>query len=96
MKVLEKSTTQLSVEETDKQESNSNELTERIRVENTPFMAVRLDEEWFLTMGKYRLSSTYKSLDEMLEAEKVIGMNWDLLTGVIGLMVEILNNEKNG
>ena len=56
MKLTEQDTTSGNVKETDK-ENYSRELFKQIQIEDTPFTAVKLQEKWFLTMGKYRLTS---------------------------------------
>lgn len=57
-----------SVEETHKQESNSKQLIEQIPLSGTPFTVVRVDEHWFLTIGKYRLTNQLSTREEA-EAE---------------------------
>jgi len=42
-------------------------MLETIPIEDTPFTAIRLDDKWFLTLGKYRLSDTLRSLEEVRE-----------------------------
>lgn len=86
----ENGTLGMSVDKTTKPESNSEQLVERIPLENTPFTAIRTEKIWFLTMGKYRLTNQLGSLEECkAEAED---MTWNRLVQVIQIMIEA--NEK--
>lgn len=64
----------------------STELREERRIENTPFTAVKLEEKWFLTMGKYRMTDTYESLEELMQEEQLHSTNWNLLTNMLAAM----------
>lgn len=39
-------------------------LLESVAIHNTPFHAVRFENKWFLTMGKYRLTNQLNNLEE--------------------------------
>lgn len=81
-----------NAKETNKQNSNY-ELIERIEIEDTPFTAIRNDKEWFLTMGKYRLTEPLQSLKEVKEnAEK---SDWFRVMQIIGIMIEEYETKKN-
>lgn len=70
-------------------ESNSNELVERIPITDTPFTAIRLDNKWFLTMGKYRISEPVDSFEQIqMEAENT---TWDRIMQVILI---VINEQK--
>lgn len=51
---------------TNKSNLNS-ELLENIEIEGKPFNAIRMEDKWFLAMGKYRLTEPMNSLEEVLE-----------------------------
>jgi len=69
-----------------KQESTSTQLVETVKLQGTPFDAVRYDETWIVTCGKYKGSDTFKNLDECLEA--VTNPNWELIMIVISSLIE--------
>lgn len=80
------------VNEVDKEESTSgkNELMEKVEVKDTPFTAIRMDDKWFLTMGKYRLTEPRESLDAVMkDAEDA---SWWRILQVINIMIQ--ENEK--
>ena len=63
------------------------ELIERREVPDSPFLAVRSGEEWFLMFGKYRLNKiVHKSYEDVLEDAK--NATWDRIIQVIGCIVE--------
>lgn len=79
------------VNETTSLESNSKQLVEQTKIEGTPFTAIRIDEKYFLTLGKYRLTNQLTSLEECkLEAQDA---SWDRIMQVIQIMIEE-NNKK--
>lgn len=67
-------------------------LIERVEIKNTPFKAVRYDNKWLLTMGKYRLSSIdLESYDEVI---KYLDENkWKIIGNMILILQENLNNK---
>lgn len=75
---------------TDKQDS-SRQLVEKIEIENTPFTAIRVDEKWFITMGKYRLTEPIDNKEEALAAG--IDESWWRIMSVIKAM--ILQHEED-
>lgn len=79
-----------NVESTTKQNSNS-KLFEQVPIENTPFTAVKMDDKWFLTMGKYRLSEKLNSLDEV-KAE-AMDASWMRIMQIMRIMIE--EDKKN-
>ncbi|AXH75579.1 MAG: hypothetical protein [Microviridae sp.] len=56
---------QTSVEE-NTNNSNSGETTDNVRIEDSPFRAVKTEEGWFIVMGNHRLTEPVKTLDECL------------------------------
>lgn len=69
------------------------ELIERIEIEKTPFTAVKTENGWWLTMGKYRLvENNFESLDE---TKKFIDSNmWELIPIITNIIVEFNINNK--
>lgn len=66
--------------------TQENTLFEQIKVEGTPFTAVRYDNEWFLALGKYRLTQKLKSKEAVEEeADK---FHWDRIMQVIQIMID--------
>ncbi|AXH73042.1 MAG: hypothetical protein [Microviridae sp.] len=64
----------------------SKRLFEQTKIHNTPFTAVKMDDKWFLTMGKYRLTNTLTSLKEC-EAEAT-DTSWERIMQIIQIMIE--------
>ncbi len=64
------------------------ELVERIEVENTPFTIVKIDGEYFGTMGEYRLTEKFNTLEECEEA--VSKFSWNRVIQVMMLLVDKL------
>lgn len=84
--------TQMSAEETDKQQSG--ELITRVNIPDTPFTAIKMGDEdgYFLTLGKYRLTKGNKTLNEL--QYRTEGVDWNLLINVIGVIVTEDKNQK--
>lgn len=66
-------------------EETVTELVEKKRIEDSPFTAVRHDEEWHLCMGKYRLAGPYKTEEETREDSKDV--SWDRLLTIMSIMI---------
>lgn len=85
-------------EELLKRDPNSKQIIEKIDIENTPFTAVKADQEWFIMMGKYRLTKGIKSKDEALAAG--LDESWWRIMQVIQIMIDEheyrKGKEKNG
>lgn len=67
-----------SSKEQDKQDSS--ELVENHPLEGTPFVARKIGEQWFLTMGKYKIAEGFSTITEAIEATK--DASWDMLMKV--------------
>lgn len=62
------------------------QLFEQIPIENSPFTAVKMEDKWFLTMGKYRLTEPLKSLEECrIEAKDA---SWLRIMQIMKIMIE--------
>lgn len=74
------------------------QLVERRQIENTPFTAIKNENDWFLTCGKYRMST--KRFDSYEETTEWIEQNqWELMATFTSIVAEetvkeILNNQK--
>lgn len=62
------------------------ELVEHRKIEDTPFTAVRVNEDWFLTMGKYRLTEKLKTVEECQEEAK--DASWMRIMQIVQIMIE--------
>lgn len=81
-----------SAEPTHKQESNSNKIVEQFPLSGTPFTVVKIDEHWFLTIGKYRLTNQLGSREEA-EAE-VNDASWIRMMQIIKIVILEHEEEK--
>lgn len=81
-----------SAEQTTNNESNSNKLVEQFPVSGTPFTIVKVDEHWFLTIGKYRLTNQLGSREEA-EAE-VHDASWTRMMVIMKIMIKEHEEEK--
>lgn len=74
-------------EETHNNESNSDkELFEMRHIEGTPFTAVKMQDQWFLSIGKYRLTEKLKSFEECVEDSK--DASWFRMMQIMKIMIE--------
>lgn len=75
--------------------SSTNQLREVIPIDSTPFAAIRVDDKYFLALGRYRLSDLKDTLEEI--KDHVEHFSWNLLVAVIHAIVkellEIANNK---
>lgn len=88
-KINSQSLTKEMKEETTQQE----QLVEEKPIEGTPFIARRIDDKWFMTLGHYRMTEVYESYEELREKTN-LGINadgtinWHLLLNVISALME--------
>lgn len=78
----EKSPTHMSVNENDN--SNSGEITQSINVKHidgTPFVMIKSENNYWAAIGKWRISDTYKSEADLIEA--ITNPNWNMLIAVM-------------
>lgn len=74
-----------------KKETNANEATvneELLKVEQieeTPFAALKQDKEWYLILGKYKLTQALKSKEECEEAAK--DASWNRVMQVVAIVI---------
>lgn len=76
--------------------NKNTQLVEREHVDGTPFTAVKQNEKWFLTLGKYKVSSDFQELEELkkwMETDR-----WELLTTFCSIIAQdtvfMLNQKK--
>jgi hypothetical protein len=81
-----------NAEETNKQESNT-ELIEKHEIPNTPFIAMRIEKDWYLMMGRFRINiEIYNSKEEAIESAN--DATWNRIIQVMGIMIEHYGKEK--
>lgn len=59
---------------------------ESIAIEDTPFHAIRFEEKWFLTLGKYRLSEPMETKEQVLEDAK--DASWIRIMQIMRIMIQ--------
>jgi hypothetical protein len=83
-------------EETIRQHSTStnDQLTETVQIQDTPFHAVKVNDTWFLALGRYRLSDMHESLEAIQAIVK--GADWNLLCNMMyAIATDAINNNTN-
>lgn len=80
-----------NVENTNNVDSSS-ELVEMVKVEDTPFTLIRQEKDWYVTIGKYRISEKIGSKEEAMEDAKRV--DWERVMQVCGIMIENYNEKK--
>lgn len=65
---------------------DESKIIESIPIEDTPFHSVKVEDKWFLTLGKYRLSPTFGTHEEVLEDAK--DASWMRIMQIIQLMID--------
>lgn len=58
---------QNSSEETHKQDYGRKQIMEHHQIENTPFMLVRQNDDWFIVMGDSRITDNYPTREQAIE-----------------------------
>lgn len=69
------------------------ELVERHEIENSPFTVIKTENDVFGTMGKYRITEPYDSIEECEKALKEF--SWNRVMQVVMLLVEELTPRKD-
>jgi len=91
METLTKESTSMNVVKADK-ENSSEQLVERVVIENTPFTMIGLDGRWFGSMGEYRMTEEFESKGECEDELKCI--TWNRIIQVIMVLDEIKSKDK--
>lgn len=90
-----KKTKKLNNQEKNNSQSNGNKkLIERIQIPLTPFTAIKHENDWFLTMGKFKINDKiYQSYEEVVESLK--SNQWEIILTLCMIVSEdIINNQK--
>jgi len=74
----------------DSSKSNGEELVQYYPVDDTPFTVAKNNEQWYVLMGKYRLTEALKTKAEATKNAKE--MKWMRIMQVIHIMLE---DDKN-
>lgn len=90
--VKEKANKESTLDKADEgeKERENNILIEKFDVDETPFTIIRQDKDWFVMMGRYRIT---ESLSGYIEAEeRAKRTDWTTIMQVIGVMIEEYQN----
>ena len=69
------------------------QIIERIEIENTPFNAVKFEEQnWAITMGRFILLNGFKSKEAAIKAANK--NNWELILTVMNAVITFRENLK--
>lgn len=74
----------------EEEEKENKILIEKFEVEDTPFTIVRQDKDWYVLMGKYRMTESLSGKAETEEFAK--RFDWQIIMQVIGVMIEEYQN----
>lgn len=67
-------------------EEKKEQITERVEIENTPFVAVKFEEQnWTITMGRFILLNGFESKEAAVKAAK--NDNWELILSVMNAVI---------
>jgi len=86
MRTTQQKSTHGSANKTDNTKSNSNQLVEYKQIPETPFTAARMEDKWFLLLGRYRLTKEgeMKSYNDCAKATKDV--SWHRLMQVMHIV----------
>lgn len=76
--------TQENVDQDQNKENYS--LIERHIIENSPFMAIRLEDNWFLVMGDHRITDDYNTKEEAVE--RLVIEKWRIIALMVLIMIQ--------
>lgn len=85
-------TKQLIEKNTDDNHKISGELLEQVSIHDTPFTAVKFGKNWFLCLGKYRLTNQLGSLDECKAEAK--DASWIRIMQIIKIVIQDHEEQK--
>lgn len=74
------------------EKGDEKQLLEQYPIKDTPFTAVKFEDKWFLTMGKYRLTEKLNSKKECEEAAK--DASWIRIMQIIKIVIQEHEAEK--
>ena len=76
-----------SVKDTNKLESSKSQIIEEEQLGETPFTCVKFDEEYFVTLGNYRITEKYK--DKQSAINEALNPTWDMMVRVMEIVFMI-------
>lgn len=81
------------IKDTNSELNSNSELKETREIPNSPFKAMRYDNKWIVTIGRYRATEPLNSYEECENA--VYNPNWNILSCAMIAMIEAINKLKN-
>lgn len=75
------------------EETIGEELIHREDVENTPFTIMQIEDDYFATMGKYRLTELHKDKEKL--KKELTKITWNRIVQVVSVMIQHENEIKN-
>lgn len=75
--------------------NDERQLVQQWQIENTPFMAIKMDGKFFISLGKYRITEPYETLEELIQEEEPQHLNWNRIVQVIYTIIESQTNKPN-
>jgi len=81
--IIEQSTKQKRTKESTQMDS-SDKLIERVEIKGSPFIAVKLETEWNIAIGKYIVIKGKVSFEECVK--EVEEKSWMLITNLISVI----------
>lgn len=86
MKHISNESSSTNADETNNNNS-SRQLIQKEPIAETPFTAVRVDETWYLMLGKYRLEPEgFNSMEHVIE--KAHDTSWHRIMQIIQIMID--------
>lgn len=76
-----------------RQNSNSDYLSDSRSIPNTPFVARKQGDRFFLTIGNYKTPHILSSFDECTEL--AVNPDWDCIMTVMQSVVDVVLTMKN-
>lgn len=72
--------------------STTDQILEQKPIEGTPFHTVRMDNKYFLAIGKYRLTEPTESEEDVIKESEVV--TWNRLIAVMAIIAQEEAKEK--
>lgn len=66
--------------------NDENQLFQKIDIPDSPFHAIKMDNLWFLTMGKYRLTEPLPSYEDV--ENEAYSTTWHRIMQIIQIMID--------
>ena len=81
------------IKDTNNELNSNSELKETRQIPDSPFKAMRYDNKWIVTIGRYRATEPLNSYEECENA--VYNPNWNILSCAMMAIIEATNKLKN-